>query len=85
MASPREAAQLEKSCKYFIITEPQDNILLNVYYQQETKLETDGSENGSEKQHPNSVSLFSCTAPAVSPCCTSTQMIEDTVCNLLNI
>lgn len=76
---------MEQSCKYFIITHPSDNILLTTYYQQETQLKMDGSDNRSVKQHPNSVSLFSCTAPAVSPCCTSSQTIKDTVCNLLNI
>lgn len=36
------------------------------------------------KQRPNSVYHCSCPALAVFPCCTFTQMIEDTVCNLLN-
>lgn len=36
------------------------------------------------KQRPNSVDLCTCPALAVFPCCTSTQKLEDTVCNLLN-
>lgn len=36
------------------------------------------------KRRPSSVHLLSSPALAVFPCCTSTQMIEDTVCNIWN-